>query len=173
MSAPPLPALPPARTAALLSRRRSQPAATRTAEARFSAYCKGETEFIVTSTHPDSPDATRGEKPEDHIPQLRKDAAATAAGVRFQKLAVVRTEPGSGADEAFVTLRLTFLKSPPKLEQDDAGKSVRSAKAAVTIYKDSRPTTMLQRARLLRAPGGGGWMYHSAESLTPNALGSY
>lgn len=45
--------------------------------ARFSAYVKAEGEYLVTSTHPSSPDAQRGAKEEDHIPQLRKVCART------------------------------------------------------------------------------------------------
>lgn len=78
--------------------------APETAEAlmrsRYTAYSKGLVDYVVDTTHPENPLAKQVDG------QLRKDVKATTEKITWDKLVVLKTEPGADDSEAFVTFQV-------------------------------------------------------------------
>ena len=117
--------------------------------ARFSAYVKGDAKFVVSSTHPDSPDMRRREDPAEALEQLEKDAESTMRSVSFRAIRKVKpAKAGADDDERFVTYEVSYK---------GAGKKSRSGSK-----------TLAERSRYRKHEGR--WFYYDALPL--NASGT-
>ena len=73
-----------------------------TMRARFTAYARGDAEYVVTSTHATSPDHARA--------SLLADAKKTIKNVSFRTFTHKRSTPGKERGEYFVTYEASFTK---------------------------------------------------------------
>ena len=73
-----------------------------TMRARFTAYARGDAEYVVTSTHATSPDHARA--------SLLDDAKKTIKNVSFRTFTHKRSTPGKERGEYFVTYEASFTK---------------------------------------------------------------
>ena len=126
--------------------------------ARFTSYKENKPEFIVESTHEDSPDFTKRDETdaENARRTLESDAKATAEKIRFLSLKIMKKgsngENESGGEEAFVSYECAF----------DAGEK-RAKKSR------AKAKTLAERARY-RKDKDGKWKYVDALQLNDNVL---
>jgi len=126
--------------------------------ARFTSYKENKPEFIVESTHEDSPDFTKRDETdaENARRTLESDAKATAKKIRFLSLKIMKKgsngENESGGEEAFVSYECAF----------DAGEK-RAKKSR------AKAKTLAERARY-RKDKDGKWKYVDALQLNDNVL---
>lgn len=118
--------------------------------ARFSAYVKGEIDYIVDTTHPDNPAMEGSKRKGQVVTTLRQDAQATHEKVRWLRLKVLSRQsgPGSHEDEAFVAFQ-TWFKFKDQQGQRQRG---------------TRTETMRERSRFLRDAFTQRWLYVDGES---------
>ena len=81
-------------------RGRSAPDALTLMKSRYSAYAVGEIDYIVTTTHPSSPEF------DPDTDRWKASIYAFCRATEFLKLTILEYEPGD--EEAFVTFRATL-----------------------------------------------------------------
>lgn len=87
----------------------TEPTAEALMRARFSAYVKGQVDYIVATTHPDNPAAGGSKTPDgNYSSSLKEDVQATCSKIGFRKLKIIDRQAGSHADEEFVEFQAWF-----------------------------------------------------------------
>ncbi len=107
------------------------PTAERLMRSRFSAFCRGQVDYLVATLHPSR-----------RTPTDRDDLAASVAGTTWLRLQVLATEQGTASDDtgrvefvAFLAITILFLltgSAGSVLAQ--AGSSQPAAGLAVTVH---------------------------------------
>lgn len=113
-------------------------------KSRFSAYNKGEVDYIIATTHPDNP-ATEGSKLDSGkvVSTFKQDVKATCKKVKFLKLDIESDEAGSKEDEAFVTFKAVIQVTGQKgFKQSSFEKEI-----------------MREKSRFLKSEDGTKWLY--------------
>lgn len=113
--------------------------------ARFCAFIKGRTEYLINTFHPDyHAFKYEGAAPGGALDQLRRDCEAAVKRFTYSRLKVLEVAPGPGSDEAYVTFQYT---------------SVNKFNPERNIDGSIRPSSTVERSRFLRDASSGQWLF--------------